>query len=77
MEVPFYTQYDRLALRDSLPHVRPLPRKFHSCLYRLCACVHGEDHVILEQRRDLLGEASEDAVVEGARGKGEPLGLLH
>ena len=77
MEVPFHTQDDRLALGDSLPHVRPLPRKFHSCLHCLCACVHGEDHVILEQRRDLLGEASEDAVVEGARGKGEPLGLLH
>ena len=77
MEVPLHAQHDRLALRDSLPHVRPLPCELYSCLYCLCTCVHGEDHVVLEERGDLLGEASEDAVVEGARGEGKPLGLLH
>lgn len=77
MEISCSTQHDRLALLHMLLLVCPLPRKFQRRLDCLCPCVHGEYHLILEEGRDLLGKLSEDRVVEGPGGEGEPLGLFN
>jgi len=77
MEIPLHTQYNGFALRDTLPHVCPLPCKLYRRLHSLRTGIHGENHVIPKHLRDLLCKAAEDRVVEGPRGEGQPLGLVN
>lgn len=67
MEIALHTQNNCLALWHALLHVRPLPRKLDSCLDCLSTCVHWQDHVVPKHLGDLLGKASEDAVMESPR----------
>lgn len=77
MEVPLSTQHNRLTFLHPLLLIRPFPSKLDACFHRFCACVHGENHVILEQLGDLAREAAKHGVVEGAGGEGELLRLLN
>ena len=67
MEIALRTQNNRLALWHALLHICPLPRKLDSGLDCLSASVHWQDHVVPKHLCDVLGKASEDAVIESPR----------
>jgi hypothetical protein len=77
MEIAFNTENDCFAFRDTLLKVRPLPCEFNGGLDGLGASVHWQYHVIPKHLSDLLGKASEDAVIERTRRKSELLRLRH
>lgn len=77
MEVTCRTKDDRLSLRNTFLHVRPLPRQLHCRLDGFSPGVHGKDHVVPKHLRDLFGKFTKDAIVERPGGKRQPLSLLH
>ena len=65
-----------LVLRHALDLVAPLAHRLDRGLDRLGARVHRQDLVRAGQRRELLVEAAELVVAEGAAGQRQPAGLL-
>lgn len=76
VEVFLHAEDKCFVLRDLLRLVAPFPRDLDCGLHGLCAGVHGEHHIEAHHRSDLLGEAREDIVVEGATAESEAAGLL-
>lgn len=72
VEVLFYREDQRLVLRDTLDFVSPFARDLDGCLNRLCASVHGKDHVEAEQLGGILGKARKHIVVEGTTTQSQP-----
>lgn len=64
MKIPLNTQHDRPALVHTLSLVSPLPSELQRGFDGLCASVHGQNHVVPEKGRNLLGELAKDRVVE-------------
>ena len=65
-----------LSLWNALDFVCPLPRNLDRRLNSLRTSVHWQDHVISEDRLDLLCPFREHIVVECSRGEGESLSLF-
>jgi hypothetical protein len=76
VEVLGSSKHQGLARRHLLDLVSPLAGNLDGGLDGFGARVHGQDHVIAEEGRDLLGPDGEDVVVEGARAQRQPAGLL-
>ena len=64
MKIASSTKDNGLPLWNALLLICPLPGKLYRRLNSLCSCIHGQDHVIPEHFRDMLGKSSEHGVVE-------------
>jgi hypothetical protein len=67
MEVSRNAEDDCLVFGHTLLHICPLPCELDGRLDGLCAGVHRKYHIVPKHFCDLLGEASEDTVVECPR----------
>jgi hypothetical protein len=77
MEVPCGAENNRAAFRYPFRLVGPLARELDARLDCLSPRVHRQNHIISKDLGDLLGEGTENGIVECSRGQRQTLSLLN